>query len=78
MGVYRDPALLWDKTASLFEGALPFPRARMVEEVVKFSLGDPARAKALLGWEAIFSLQAGVDDIVRTQFPERAAGRASE
>jgi len=74
--VYRDPALLWDKTAALFEGARPFPRARMVEEVVKFSHGDPARAKELLGWEAAFSLQAGVDDIVATQFPERAAKRA--
>ena len=48
--VYRDPALLWEKSGKLWAGARPFPAARMREEVEKYCLGDGARVKALLGW----------------------------
>jgi len=62
--IFRDPALLWDKTPALFEGAHPFPRARMVEEVVKYTLGDAAKAESLLGWTAELGLEDGIRDII--------------
>jgi UDP-glucose 4-epimerase len=62
--IYRDPSLLWDKTPALFQGVHPFPKSRMCEEVLKFSLGDASKAKALLGWETEFDAESGIKDIL--------------
>jgi UDP-glucose 4-epimerase len=65
--VYRDPSLLWDKTTGLWVGERPFPRTRMMEEVCKFSLGNPLRATERLGWQAEVSLEEGIRDILEKE-----------
>jgi nucleoside-diphosphate-sugar epimerase len=62
--VYRDPQLLCDKTPRLWEGACPFPRERMREEVEKYMLGDGANTAELLGWRPETGLEDGVRTIV--------------
>jgi len=62
--IYRDPSLLWDKTPALFEGERPFPKSRMCEEVLKFTLGDASKAKALLRWEVEYDAESGIRDIL--------------
>jgi hypothetical protein len=62
--VYRDPQLLWEKSPRLWEGARPFPRERMREEVEKYTHGDGAKAAELLGRHAETGLEDGVRTIV--------------
>jgi hypothetical protein len=62
--IYRDPALLWEKSVKLWQGARPFPRERMKEEVEKFSLGAGEKAFRLFGWRPQYTIQSGIAELV--------------
>ena len=61
--IYRDPSLLWEKSVKLWQGARPFPRERMKEEVEKFSLGNGEKAFHMLGWQPRFTIETGITDL---------------
>jgi len=46
--IYRDPALLWEKSVKLWQGARPFPRERMKEEVENLALAPARKLSACL------------------------------
>ena len=70
--VYRDPSLLWEKSPALWAGALPFPRDRMKEEVEKYTLGDGAKAAALLGWRPEYTMETGIAELVAARLARAA------
>jgi nucleoside-diphosphate-sugar epimerase len=72
--IYRDPALLWEKSPVLWSGARPFPRERMREEVEKFTLGDGKKAFELLGWRPEYSLKAGIAELVAARLAKGTGG----
>jgi nucleoside-diphosphate-sugar epimerase len=58
--IYRDPVLLWDKTPILWKGEHTFPKTRMMEEVNKYSCGDPSKTYLRFEWKAVCSIQDGI------------------
>ena len=57
---YRDPQLLWEKAAKLWEGERSFPASRMKEEVEKCCIWDAGRALELLDWKATVTMEEGI------------------
>ena len=60
---YRDPAEYWDRYPSLFAGAFPLSRVRVVEEVFKSAIGANAKARATFDWRPTLDLTAGIDSV---------------
>jgi UDP-glucose 4-epimerase len=62
--IYRDPSLLWEKSTVLWNGESVFPKERMLEEVTKYSCGDPSKAHEKFGWKSIYSLEEGIRELL--------------
>lgn len=58
--IYRDPVLLWDKSPVLWNGVHTFPKERMMEEVNKYSCGDPSKTYLNFGWKATCTIRDGI------------------
>ena len=58
--IYRDPTLLWEKSSKIWEGEYPFSKERMINEVKKYSLGDPSKAIQLVNWNAKTTFKEGI------------------
>lgn len=59
--VYRSSSLFWDKYPNLKEGKLPLKEEILEKEVNKFSLGSNQKAKEILGWAPLISLEEGLN-----------------
>lgn len=60
---YRDPAEFWDRYPSLFAGALPLSRERVIDEVYKSAIGTNAKARAMFDWQPTLDLNAGAQSV---------------
>lgn len=60
---YRDPAEYWDRYPSLFAGAFPLSRERVIEEVYKSAIGSNAKARAAFDWQPTLNLAAGIQSV---------------
>ena len=58
--IYRDPTLLWEKSSKIWEGEYPFSKERMINEVKKYSLGDPSKAIQLINWTSKITFKEGI------------------
>ncbi|HWT12710.1 MAG TPA: NAD-dependent epimerase/dehydratase family protein [Allosphingosinicella sp.] len=61
--VFRDPSLYWEAYPALFGSAHPLSRERIVEEVYKNAIGDPAKTRARFGWNPATEIGAGIASV---------------
>lgn len=57
---YADPELYWNAYPRLFDGSYPLSRERIVNEVVKQAIGDPAKTLECFGWAARTDIRDGI------------------
>lgn len=62
--IYRDPTLLWEKADILWTGEYTFSKQRMTEEVEKTCIGDPSKARSIIGWSAKVSMEKGIRTMI--------------
>ena len=65
--IYRDPCLLWENNAKLWEGEMPFKKDRMREEVEKYTIGDGSNAYRLYGWKSKTDMVTGIKEIINNK-----------
>lgn len=58
--VYDDPERYWNAYPALFEGRNPLSRERIVKEVYKQAIGNPAKAQQRFGWTAKTDIRDGI------------------
>lgn len=61
--VFADPATFWDRYPELVTGPNRLPRERIVKEVYKDAIGDPAKAEAAFGFRPSSDIGAGVASV---------------
>ena len=57
---FEDPSVAWDKIPSFFTGNYPFKRSSIINDILKFTLGDIQRAKSVYDWEPKITFAEGI------------------
>ena len=63
-----NPEALWENFNDLFNGTWPLPSKVVRDETLKTSVGDPALAKALFGWQVRFDVLESIESHAREIF----------
>lgn len=58
--IFRKPSLLWDTYPNLFKGDFPLQKSYVEDEVHRYTLASIKKAKKLLHWVPLVSLEQGL------------------